>query len=81
MTPRLWGWVALLLIAAAYEVWGLLDPAADDTLSELTAHAFHTTSRVGAVLFSCAWLLFAAWFLPHIARDHGKWRNPTHKEQ
>ena len=77
MTPRLWGWVGLLTVAVAYEAWGLLDPSSNDTLSELTAHVFKTTTRAGAVAFALAWVLFAAWFLGHICINQGHWRKPA----
>lgn len=66
MTPRLWGWVALLAIATAYEVWGVIDPAPNDTLSELTRHVFGVSSSVGRWVFIVAWGVLASWFVAHI---------------
>jgi len=76
VSPRLWGWVGLLTVAVAYEVWGILDPHSGDTLSELTADMFKTNTRAGAVAFALAWVLFSAWFLAHISINQGHWRRP-----
>jgi len=76
VTPRLWGWVGLLTVAVGYEAWGLLDSGQSDTISELTAVVFRTSTRAGAVAFLIAWVLFAAWYAPHVALNQGHWRRP-----
>ena len=68
MTPRLWGWVALLVIASAYEVWGVLDPTPNDTLSELTRRVFHVSTLIGGWVFLVLWGVLGAWFAVHIMR-------------
>ena len=72
MTARAWGWVAILVIASAYEVWGVLDPAPNDTLSELTARVFHVSTEAGRWVWLVAWGIFAAWFTVHISRSRSR---------
>jgi len=76
VTPRLWGWVGLLTVAVAYELWGITDRRPGDTFSELVAYSFRTTTRVGATAFIVTSLLISAFFLPHIVINQGHWRRP-----
>lgn len=76
MTPRLWGWVALLVIASAYEVWGVLDPSPNDTLSELTRRVFGVSTVIGGWVFLVLWGVLGSWFAVHIMRKPD--RPPLH---
>lgn len=59
-------WGALFLIGLAYELYGVFNHSPGDTLSERTRAWFHTHGRRGRGLFLLSWLLFTAWFVPHI---------------
>lgn len=77
MTPRLWGWVAILVIASAYEVWGILDPTPNDTLSELTRRLVGIGGTWGRWVFIIAWGVLGSWFVIHILGDRTSRKRKT----
>ena len=60
--PVAWGALATL----AVELVALGRRRPDLTLCPDIRSAFATHTPAGKVAFSCAWLAFSAWFVPHI---------------
>lgn len=61
-------WMVQLGVAGVHEVYGVLHPQAEDTLSETTRFLWRTDTAWGRRLFWCFRALFAAWFGPHIVK-------------
>lgn len=69
MNRYLWGWVAILVVAVAYEVWGVwFRKAPGDTLSELTAHVFRSGTAVGFAALMALMTFLLLWFPIHTRR-------------
>ena len=59
-------WGGLFAVGTAVEVWALSNGKPGDTLSERVRSWFRVDTVPGKVVFSTAWVGFAAWFLVHI---------------
>lgn len=70
--PPKFVWASLIGAGVAFEVGAILTAADGDTLSEVTREVFQVHTTPGALVFSAAWLGFAAWFWWHIVRGGRK---------
>lgn len=61
-------WIGILVAAGVLEIYGVLRPGKDDTLSETTRWIWNTHTPVGKWLFRIFWVAFAMWFGPHIVK-------------
>lgn len=59
-------WGSIFMLATAVEVWAIRNAKPGDTLSERTRRWFFVHTMAGKVVFTLAWLYFAAWFWWHI---------------
>lgn len=66
MSPLDYVWAVILGSGLLYELYTLVSATDGDTLSERLRVWFGTKTRLGRNVFVVAWLLFTAWFLPHI---------------
>ncbi len=65
-------WGIVLLGIAVVETWGVTNPDANDTLSEMTRWIFATDTELGRWAFGIGWSAFAGWFLVHILGGRNK---------
>ena len=69
MTTYLWGWAAWLTLGASYEAWGVWGrKAPGDTLSELTAHVFRSSTTAGFAALMALMTFLLLWFPIHTRR-------------
>ena len=69
MTVYLWGWAFWLTLGAGYEVWGVWGrKAPGDTLSELTAHVFRSSTTAGFAALMALMTFLLLWFPIHTRR-------------
>lgn len=61
-------WAGLAAAGVAYELHALQDEAPGDTLSETTRILFRTDTTWGRRIFTGAWVLLSALFVPHICK-------------
>jgi hypothetical protein len=61
-------WIVILVLAGALEAYGVVHPAKDDTLSEVSRWIWRTDTFWGKWLFRLFWAAFALWFGPHIVK-------------
>lgn len=61
-------WVALMVMAAAYEFECIRRGAYDRTASRTTRRWFRTHHPAGAAVFATTWLGFSLWYTRHILK-------------